>query len=376
MKSFKEDLDFLRKYIDIIVLESPEGGELAVSADLQGRIMTSTYPGEKNISHGWINYDFFEKGGSISNHFHPYGGEERFWLGPEGGQYSIYFPVGSSQEFENWKVPSEIDTEPFKVLEQTKQAIILEKNMQLSNLSGASFDLLARREIKLLSRNDFKDQMNIEIPSPVSYVGFQSINSIKNTGSSSWTKETGLLSIWILSMLKPSDTATIVIPFLPGKAGSKAVNDIYFGKISDDRLVIKNNTAFFKADGKSRGKIGIPPQHAKPIIGSYDKTNDLLTIATFTIHPQKDYVNAIWGQQDKPYDGDVVNAYNDGPVEDGSQMGPFYEIESSSPAAELNPGKNIIHIHNTFHFHGDPDQLNDFVKDILGVGVKEISNIF
>jgi hypothetical protein len=30
------------------------------------------------------------------------------------------------------------------------------------------------------------------------------------------------------------------------------------------------------------------------------------------------YVNSKWGQQDDPYKGDVVNSYNDGPVEDGS----------------------------------------------------------
>ena len=43
------------------------------------------------------------------------------------------------------------------------------------------------------------------------------------------------------------------------------------------------------------------------------------------------YVNGQWGPQEDPFAGDVINSYNDGPVEDGSIMGPFYEIETSSP---------------------------------------------
>jgi len=47
--------------------------------------------------------------------------------------------------------------------------------------------------------------------------------------------------------------------------------------------------------------------------------------------------------------GDAVNSYNDGPVTDGSIMGPFYEIESSSPAANLSPGEKITHTQRIFH---------------------------
>lgn len=54
------------------------------------------------------------------------------------------------------------------------------------------------------------------------------------------------------------------------------------------------------------------------------------------------YVNSLWKIQKDPYGGDVINAYNDGTPEPGKEpMGPFYEFESSSPGAQLDPGESI-----------------------------------
>ncbi|MDG2385208.1 MAG: hypothetical protein P8N76_26290 [Pirellulaceae bacterium] len=48
----------------------------------------------------------------------------------------------------------------------------------------------------------------------------------------------------------------------------------------------------------------------------------------------------MWKLQDQPYAGDVINSYNDGPLELGKPgLGPFYELETSSRAAALGPGK-------------------------------------
>ena len=76
----------------------------------------------------------------------------------------------------------------------------------------------------------------------------------------------------------------------------------------------------------------------------------------------------MWEYQDDPFIGDVVNSYNDGPLPDGSQMGPFYELETSSAAANLNPGEVLTHEHATFHFQGEKDVLEHISKEVLGVG--------
>ena len=40
-----------------------------------------------------------------NSHFNNYGGEERFWLGPEGGQFSLWFAPGAKQDLDHWLTP-------------------------------------------------------------------------------------------------------------------------------------------------------------------------------------------------------------------------------------------------------------------------------
>jgi len=155
------------------------------------------------------------------------------------------------------------------------------------------------------------------------------------------------------------------------------VNDSYFGKISADRLKVTNRHIFFRADGKSRGKIGLPPLRATGIIGSFDSANNILTLLVCRLPDGvTDYVNSAWQLQEDPYSGDAFNSYNDGPLEDGSQMGPFYEIETSSPAASLKPGEDLTHIQFTLHITGDRKKLNDIAVKALGVSLDDIEKVF
>jgi hypothetical protein len=91
---------------------------------------------------------------------------------------------------------------------------------------------------------------------------------------------------------------------------------------------------------------------------------------------KKEYVNSSWKIQENPFSGDALNSYNDGPLEDGSQMGPFYELETSSPAADLKPGESLSHVQFTIHLTGDINKLNEVSLKILGVSLKDISNAF
>jgi hypothetical protein len=112
-------------------------------------------------------------------------------------------------------------------------------------------------------------------------------------------------------------------------------------------------------------------------MGSFDSRNNILTLL-FCHLPEgiTDYVNSAWQLQDKPYSGDAFNSYNDGPLADGSQMGPFYELETSSPAASLAPGKSLTHSQVTVHLTGDRTLLNEISVKTLGVSLKEIEEAF
>jgi hypothetical protein len=250
--------------------------------------------------------------------------------------------------------------------------------MQLENFSGTIFNLRVNREVRILERSEALETLEITPAETVKMVAFESNNKMTNTGAKAWEKETGLLSIWILGMFNPSPTTTVVVPF---NAGAKEelgpiVNDAYFGKVPANRLVVKEGVMFFSGDGQYRSKIGLSPQRSKPILGSYDIVNKVLTIVQYN-KPEiaADYVNSMWELQDEPYKGDVVNSYNDGPSEPGAKpLGPFYELETSSPAAALRPGQTITHIHRTFHMQGSEAELNTIAKATLGVTIGEIKS--
>jgi hypothetical protein len=113
-------------------------------------------------------------------------------------------------------------------------------------------------------------------------------------------------------------------------------------------------------------------------LGSYDAANHVLTIVQFT-QPEgvTDYVNSLWKLQDKPFGGDAANSYNDGPPTPGAKpLGPFYELESSSPAAALAPGKSLAHVHRTIHLSGAESALDSVAKAVLGVSLAEITGVF
>ena len=144
------------------------------------------------------------------------------------------------------------------------------------------------------------------------------------------------------------------------------VNDEYFGKVPADRLQVGDGLIRFKIDGKYRSKIGLPAGSAKDICGSYDPEAGVLNILKYTIpEGECDYVNSQWGPQDDPYHGDVINSYNDGPTETGTIMGPFYEIETSSPAAPLQPGQTLTHTQYTLHLQGPAPILESIFNRIF-----------
>jgi hypothetical protein len=175
----------------------------------------------------------------------------------------------------------------------------------------------------------------------------------------------------------PSPATTIAIPYNEQGAG-RVVNDEYFGKVPADRLAVKPGVLFFRGDGQYRSKIGLSPARARDVMGSYDARRRVLTLVLFTLPSgRQDYVNSAWEMQPEPYRGDAVNAYNDGPPTPGAKpLGPFYELESSSPAAALKAGESLRHIHQTFHLQGPEAALNSVATRVLGVSLDQIKTAF
>ncbi|SIP91658.1 DUF6786 family protein [Maribacter ulvicola] len=366
--TFGYDVDFLNKNLKTVVLKNNnDKRQLVVVPDYQGRVMTSTSNGLNGKSYGWINYDLISSN-KLEEHINIFGGEDRFWLGPEGGQYSIFFKKGDDFTIDKWFTPKPIDTESFSLVKNTDTSVTFNKEMQLTNYQGYEFDINVERTISLLEVDKIQENLQIDINDNISFVGFQSENKMTNL-SETWSKDNGLLSIWILGMFVPSENTTVIIPY----KDSLELNTRYFGEISSDRLAITNNAVLFKGDGKYRCKIGLPAKNALSVFGSYDAKNNVLTIVKYSRTEETSYVNSLWEYQDNPYEGDVINTYNDGAMKNGEQLGPFYELESSSAAIALKRGNAIKHIHQTYHFEGDFESINKIAKKILAIDLDEIS---
>lgn len=371
--SYGYDAAFLKKYSkDIIELQN-ENAKVLLSADYQGRVMTSSAEGDTGASYGWLNYDLISSG-KKKGQFNPVGGEERIWLGPEGGQYSIYFKKGDSFNIKNWQVPALIDTERFAVIYSDSSSATFSKSAEITNYTGTVFHLTLKRTIQLLDKNATEQILRSAISPGISYVAYTTTNQLINAGDTEWKKETGLLSIWLLSMMTPTKETKVMIPFFPQPDARSFITDNYFGEIPQDRLLVKDSILYFRCDGKSRGKLGISPVIAKPVVGSFDFKNNVLTILIPEVHHEEMYVNSKWEIQKQPYKGDVINSYNDGPLQDGSQLGPFYEIESSSPVKELKPGEVEKYQQSIIHFRGNYSALKELAQRLLQVDLDEVKN--
>jgi len=368
--SFGYDLDFLSRYDRLIVLKNGDA-QVVVSPKYQGKVFTSTANGEEGKSFGWINYKAFDV--RPDAHMNAYGGENRLWLGPEGGPYSLFFPKGARMEFLNWKTPAAFDTEPWQVIGKDDTSVVLKKQMELSNYAGTLMEILVSRRVSLLDKPATDSLLNIN-SSNIKWVGYRTENTIQNRGTEAWDEKTGMPCIWILDMFPPSDQTTVVIPYKKGNLPPANTN--YFGEIPPNRIRYQNNVIFFKADGKQRGKLGIRPESALPVAGSYDAEHKVLTIILFDVNPLGKYLNQQWRTDKPPFSGDAVNSYNDGPLAEGGQLGPFYELESVSASCFLQPGQSATHWHSVFHFTGNEKELDAIAMKVFGVSIDQIKKAF
>ena len=364
--SYGYDAAFLKEHLDNTVeLWNEDGARVLLTADYQGRVMTSTAGGDSGNSAGWINYDLIASG-KFRDQFNPVGGEERLWIGPEGGQYSFYFKKGDSFHIKNWQVPPIIDTLAYQVTHSDSTSVEFSQKAIVTNYSGTEFNIFINRNVRLLDKAALHTRLKTTVPAGLSWVAYETENTIKNMGETAWKKESGLLSIWLLGMFTPSEETVTIVPFHNRKDVKNFITDDYFGQIPATRLITKDGVLLLKCDGKHRSKLGLSPVIAKPVAGSFDFKRNMLTIVFFDVDSAGDYVNSKWELQKQPYKGDVVNAYNDGPLEDGSQLGPFYEIESSSAARALQPGETQTYRQTTCHFEGDYGALKTLALGLLG----------
>src|SRR6266849_6391638 len=237
---FESDVAFLRKHTDVLTLTDQSGAQVVLSPTYQGRVMTSTTGGGDRPSFGWIGRLAIASG-KRQPHMNVFGGEDRFWLGPEGGQYALFFKRGDPFDLDHWHVPEPLDWGSWEVTNQAPTEVRFHKRMMLTNYAGTPMEIDVDRTVRLLSRVDLTTLLGESVGSAVQAVAFESSNTVTNVGSAQWKPESGLVSVWILGMFNPSSQTTIALPFVSGPESTlgPVVNDAYFGKVPSDRLIVK-----------------------------------------------------------------------------------------------------------------------------------------
>ena len=382
-KSYAEAIQFLSGHTKVIELQGEGDTRVAICPDYQGRIMTSTCAGSAGPSLGWINYDFIQAG-KPSPVFNNYGGEDRFWLGPEGGQFGLWFQSGLNQTIDNWFTPPDLNTGAFQVDASSPTSCRLSRRVRVTNVGEYSLEVEVTRELRLLDAEQFGKLFSPAAASAAKegkarMVGFESENKAKNVGPTDWTMRNGLVSIWTLGQFPTGEETAVIVPYKPGSEAElgPVVQSDYFGDVPADRLKVTSQAVLFRGDGKFRSKLGISQRRAVPFAGAIDFRAGVLTLVQFSVPADPSahlYVNNTWQlPQSKPYVGDVFNSYNDGPAKPGAKaMGGFFELETLSPTRPLVKGESLTHNHRTFHFQADAATLAKLAKATLGVDLEEV----
>jgi hypothetical protein len=380
--SYGEARSFLKQHTKVIELSDGQA-RVAVCPEWQGRVMTSACGGPEGLSFGYLHTEFIEAG-KPDRQFSNYGAEDRMWLSPEGGQFSLWFAPGAEQNLDNWFTAPALNEGAFEVVgKPSDESCRMARRMQLQNASATKFDLDATREVRLLDNVDLckifgPDADELMSAPGVKKVAYETVNTITNRGEP-MTKEKGLVSIWMLGMMNAAPQTVVIVPYKPGPESElgPVVKSDYFGQVPPERLKITPEAILFLGDNKYRSKIGTSQRRAKNVLGSIDFTSGTLTLVQFTMpdDPGKcDYMNNMWELPQKdPYHGDVANSYNDGPPAPGKKgLGAFYEIESLSPARELTTGQSLTHSHRTVHVQADAATLAKLARLVLGVELDKV----
>jgi len=381
--SYREVRDFLVRHTQVVELADGNGGLVAICPEWQGRVMTSTSGGKDGPSFGFVNRAFIEAG-ELDPRFNNYGAEDRMWLSPEGGPFSLWFKPGAEQTLDNWYTAPALNKGAFEITSAPDDPHYrLVRRMKLQNASATDFDLAVTRDVRMLLPDDLvalfgEAAAGVMTSGDVKMVGYETVNTITNRGPA-MQEEKGLVSIWVLGMLNASPKTVVIVPYKPGDEAQLGppVKSDYFGQVPPERLKILPEAILLLADGKFRAKIGTSQKRARQVLGSIDYQAGVLTLVHFTMpdDPTRHrYMNNMWGfSQPEPYAGDLANSYNDGPPEPGEEgLGAFYEIESLSPAAALASGESLSHHHRTLHLQADPATLARLAQEILGVDLEAV----
>ena len=336
------------------------GKKIVVAPSLVGRVMGTTVSGSRGQVLGWVNQSAIEQGMNKAPAndwgFNNFGGEERFWFAPEGGQFGLCMGRHLSG-LEHYHTPAAFNTQPFKVLDSDRNSVMMKSRMRLANAKGTKFVMDVTRAIRAADACPY----TLGCQKQVDFVGFESKNTVRNVDTKPVRRNQGALGMFLIGQFPSRARSIAIVPFKPGTNRQLGVpiREDYFacchkqGKPllpSRGKWKTGRDFSLFKTAGKTSGKIGIGRQRTIPRLGCLDLDSNELIIMDFDFYPEHEYVASYWRNLKDPYDGDTANFAWPGP------LGDCYEMEALSPALFLQPGQTFSQRNRIFHIFG-PDHI-------------------
>jgi len=357
MQTFGEVVKFLEDCDMPPLIRSWGDPKIAISPHLAGKVMAITATGDDGINPFFINPDAIRNPNPDASYDCEGGG--RWWPLPEGQLrkgFSFYFPKGTSLEGDLrqvWRVPNgptEFDKAEFEMSKERdsiEQLILPE--IQMVNMNGNPFNIKVAVNHSIQSSELIKDVANIAY--------FHSIEFV-NLGHQ-WNKDYGFAVPWILNMLKADPKAWIVAPVEKGTL-DRVIDYHMSGEnndqpVSSDRFIQRGNYCLLKADGQSRGKLGLPPEITKGYIAAINLTEGTLFLMRVPYSQSKrtKYLDNTWWTKEL-YGGCPIDFYND-----SGEMGNFYEVEAVAPVKRVERGGNIhLNVYVQFYQLRNPSNIS------------------
>lgn len=429
--SYRNGLFYLGSKTRVLELCNQFGGRVIVCPEWNGRVMTSTCDGLDGGSFGLINVKAIDSE-EVDDSFAFYGGEDQLTLSPEGGPFSLYYATIAGDKFsgppELLAMPTGYREGAFSVdsLPQDPE-VRMRRTLKMTNLAGMQFDLDLVRTVHLLAPREisgaFGDAVAVTLEqADVDYVAFSCSNTMINRGAAH-SKLSGLVSLRLRSMFNSGQNTIAVIPYRRGsdeELGPAVCTD-FFGSAPHGRIRMLPQAALLRADSKYRCQVGISRRRAMPCLGAIDFREGTLTLVTFELprrpweenylcnaycetvsNTTADFVNArefYLSQtvleenlgavtpeehareealfevvdEETPYSGEVVRAYNHGPTIPGEEpTSRFFEFDIFSPARSLVKGESLTHRQYTLHISADNRTLAFLVRNTLGVEYEQV----
>lgn len=339
-----------------IVLGGGGAPRVLVAPALQGRVLTSELAG--GASAAFVDAREIEAGERDAA-FLNYGGQDRIWLGPEGGRFGLFFPPGAPIEGAHWRAPAALQRGAFEVVERGPRRVAMRRTVTVENRAGAAFRVRLDREVELA------DPAGLGAPpaADVRATGSRATTTMANVGGAAWSEEIGLPFLWVIAQLPASPRAEAIAPYRRGaraELGPIATSD-YFGAPPAGRVRAGRGVVRMRADARRVVKFGLNARRATGRAGAFDPERGRLAVVEFDLPPAGARVPSnLWPiDAPAPFGGDVFQCFNGGD-------GRYFELESASHARALAPGDSIAHRHATYFFEGPRAALAAVCRAVLG----------